>query len=67
MLPGDTTYVTVVDRDGNMISLIQSLATGMSGVVADKMGFVLQNRGLYFSLDPKQPTALHQGNESRIG
>ena len=40
MLPGDTTYVTVVDRDGNMISLIQSLATGMSGVVADKMGFV---------------------------
>ena len=58
MLPGDTTYVTVVDRDGNMISLIQSLATGMSGVVADKMGFVLQNRGLYFSLDPKQPTAL---------
>jgi gamma-glutamyltranspeptidase/glutathione hydrolase len=58
MLPGDTTYLTVVDRDGNITSLIQSLATGMSGVVADKMGFVLQNRGGYFSLDPKQPNAL---------
>jgi gamma-glutamyltranspeptidase/glutathione hydrolase len=58
MLPGDTTYLTVVDRDGNIISLIQSLATGMSGVVADAMGFVLQNRGSYFSLDPHQPNAL---------
>jgi len=58
MLPGDTTYLTVVDRDGNIVSLIQSLATGMSGVVVDKMGFVLQNRGGYFSLDPKQPNAL---------
>jgi len=57
-MPGDTTYPTVVDRDGNIISLIQSLATGMSGVVADKMGFVLQNRGVYFSLDPRQPNAL---------
>jgi gamma-glutamyltranspeptidase/glutathione hydrolase len=58
MLPGDTTYLTVVDRDGNIISLIQSLATGMSGAVADQMGFVLQNRGSYFSFDPKRPNAL---------
>lgn len=58
MLPGDTTYLSVVDRDGNIVSLIQSLATGMSGVVVDKMGFVLQNRGGYFSLDPHQPNAL---------
>jgi len=57
-IAGDTTYLTVVDRDGNIISLIQSLATGMSDVVADQMGFVLQNRGGYFSLDPRQPNAL---------
>jgi gamma-glutamyltranspeptidase/glutathione hydrolase len=59
-MPGDTTYLTVVDRDGNIISLIQSLATGESGIVADKMGFILQNRGGYFSLDPDQPNALAQ-------
>jgi gamma-glutamyltranspeptidase/glutathione hydrolase len=58
MAPGDTTSLAVVDREGNVISLIQSLATGMSGVVPDGTGFILQNRGLYFSLDDKQPNAL---------
>lgn len=57
-MSGDTTYLTVVDRDGNIISLIQSLANGMSGVVPDRMGFLLQNRGIYFSLDPNKPNAL---------
>jgi gamma-glutamyltranspeptidase/glutathione hydrolase len=55
----DTTYLTVVDRDGNMVSLIQSnyLAFG-SGLVPQDTGFVLQNRGALFSLDPTSPNAL---------
>jgi gamma-glutamyltranspeptidase/glutathione hydrolase len=56
---GDTTYLSVVDRDGNMVSLIQSnYSLFGSGVVADGTGFVLQNRGALFSLDPKSPNAL---------
>jgi gamma-glutamyltranspeptidase/glutathione hydrolase len=56
---GDTTYLTVVDRDGNMVSLIQSNFSAFgSGVVADGTGFALQNRGGLFSLDPKSPNAL---------
>jgi len=56
---GDTTYLTVVDRDGNMVSLIQSnfLEFG-SGLVPDGTGFALQNRGALFSLDPASPNAL---------
>jgi gamma-glutamyltranspeptidase/glutathione hydrolase len=56
---GDTMYLSVVDRDGNMVSLIQSNYSGFgSGVVADGTGFALQNRGGLFSLDPKSPNAL---------
>ena len=56
---GDTTYLSVVDRDGNMVSLIQSNYSSFgSGVVADGTGFVLQNRGGLFSLDPKSPNVL---------
>jgi gamma-glutamyltranspeptidase/glutathione hydrolase len=56
---GDTTYLTVVDRDGNMVSLIQSNYAGFgSAVVADGTGFALQNRGGLFSLDPKSPNVL---------
>lgn len=56
---GDTTYLTVVDRDGNMISLIQSNYSGFgSGLVADGTGFALQNRGGLFSLDSNSPNAL---------
>jgi gamma-glutamyltranspeptidase / glutathione hydrolase len=56
---GDTTYLTVVDREGNMVSLIQSnYAHFGSGVVAEGTGFALQNRGGLFSLDPKSPNAL---------
>jgi gamma-glutamyltranspeptidase/glutathione hydrolase len=58
--PGsETTYLTVVDRDGNMVSLIQSNYAGFgSGVVAPGTGFALQNRGGLFSLDPSSPNAL---------
>ena len=56
---GDTTYLTVVDSEGNMVSLIQSNYSGFgSGVVSEGAGFVLQNRGGLFSLDPASPNAL---------
>jgi gamma-glutamyltranspeptidase/glutathione hydrolase len=55
----DTTYLTVVDRDGNMVSLIQSNYDSFgSGIVAPDTGFVLHNRGALFSLDPASPNAL---------
>src|SRR5246127_3878130 len=55
----DTTYLTVVDRDGNMVSLIQSNYSQFgSGVVAAGTGFSLHNRGGLFTLDAKSPNAL---------
>jgi gamma-glutamyltranspeptidase / glutathione hydrolase len=55
----DTTYLAVVDKDGNIASLIQSNYSAFgSGVVVNKMGFALQNRGALFVLDPKHPNAL---------
>jgi len=56
---GDTTYLTVVDRDGNMVSLIQSNFSELgSRLVPDGTGFALQNRGALFSIDPSSPNAL---------
>jgi gamma-glutamyltranspeptidase/glutathione hydrolase len=56
---GDTTYLSVVDREGNMVSLIQSNYEGFgSGLVPEGAGFVLQDRGALFSLDPASPNAL---------
>ncbi len=50
---GDTTYLTVADRDGMMVSLIQSNYRGMgSGLVPDGLGFMLQDRGELFALEP---------------
>ena len=49
---GDTTYLTVADSDGMMVSMIQSNYRGMgSGLVADGLGFMFQNRGQMFSLE----------------
>jgi gamma-glutamyltranspeptidase/glutathione hydrolase len=58
----DTTYVTVADRDGMMVSLIQSNYRGMgSGLVPDRLGFMLQDRGELFALDPAHPNAYAPG------
>jgi gamma-glutamyltranspeptidase/glutathione hydrolase len=55
----DTTYLTVVDKDGNIVSLIQSNYEDFgSAVTVRGMGFVLQDRGGLFSLDPASPNAL---------
>ncbi|HEY1950482.1 MAG TPA: gamma-glutamyltransferase [Bryobacteraceae bacterium] len=59
---GDTTYLTVVDRDGNMVSWIQSVSHAFgSGVAVDGMGFILQNRGFGFTLEPNHPNVLAGG------
>jgi gamma-glutamyltranspeptidase/glutathione hydrolase len=55
---GDTIYLTVADKAGNMVSLIQSNFRGMgSGMIPTGLGFVLQNRGELFALDPKHYNA----------
>ncbi len=49
---GDTIYLTTADKEGNMVSLIQSNYRGMgSGMAPDGLGFVLQDRGEMFSLE----------------
>jgi gamma-glutamyltranspeptidase/glutathione hydrolase len=54
----DTTYLTTVDRDGNIVSLIQSNAGAFgTGLVAPGTGFVLQNRGTGFTLEPNRPNS----------
>jgi gamma-glutamyltranspeptidase / glutathione hydrolase len=55
----DTMYLAAVDRDGDIVSLIQSLYEAFgSGVVVDGYGFALQDRGAGFSLDPNSPDVL---------
>jgi len=55
----DTIYLSAVDREGNIVSLIQSLYQHFgSKVVVDDFGFALQNRGGLFDLDPQHPNAL---------
>ena len=61
-LGSDTTYFTVVDKDGNAVSFINSLFDAFgSGVVGGDTGIVFQNRGSAFSLDPKHPNAIAPG------
>jgi gamma-glutamyltranspeptidase len=64
-LAGDTIYVAAVDRDGNAVSLIQSLYGAFgSCLVAGRTGVVLQNRSAYFSVDTTHPNRLAAGNIS---
>ena len=49
---GNTVYLTTADKQGNMVSLIQSNYRGMgSGMTPGKLGFILQNRGELFALE----------------
>ncbi len=59
---GDTTYLSVADGDGNMVSLIQSNYAGFgSGYVVAKYGFGLQDRGALFNLKPGTANVLAPG------
>ncbi len=62
LLEGDTIYMTVADSDGMMVSLIQSNYRGMgTGLVADGLGFIFQDRGAQFSLIEGHPNAYAPG------
>ena len=58
----DTVYITVVDKDRNACSFINTLFAGFgSGLVAPKSGVVLHNRGCGFNLDPENPNRIEGG------
>jgi gamma-glutamyltranspeptidase / glutathione hydrolase len=59
---GDTTYFSVADKDGMMVSMIQSNFRGMgSGLVADGLGFMFQDRGQLFALEDGHPNLYAPG------
>jgi gamma-glutamyltranspeptidase/glutathione hydrolase len=59
---GDTVYLTTADAEGNMVSLIQSNYHGMgSGMTPPGLGFVLQNRGELFNLEPGHANSFEPG------
>ena len=52
----DTIYLSAIDRDGNIVSLIQSIYAGFgSGIVPEGTGFALHNRGALFTLEDGHP------------
>lgn len=62
---GDTVWMGVVDKDGNSVSLIQSIYHDFgSGIVAANTGVLLQNRGSFFSLDPNHVNHLEPRKRS---
>lgn len=62
LIRGDTTYLTVADQNGMMVSLIQSNYADLgSGLVPDGLGFMFNDRGALFSLDPQSPNVYAPG------
>ncbi len=56
---GDTIYLSAVDSDGNLVSLIQSIYQGFgSGIAVPGYGFHLHNRGGLFTIEESHPNAL---------
>ncbi len=63
---GHTTYLAVVDRDRNMVSITSSLLSGFgSGHVVDGAGFFLNNRMAYFGLEENDVNVLRPGKRVR--
>ena len=61
-LGGDTTYLCATDRDGNAISLIQSVFAAFgSRVIAGDTGVIMNNRLCSFGLDPSKANSLKPG------
>jgi gamma-glutamyltranspeptidase / glutathione hydrolase len=59
MTPADTTYLAVVDRDGNAVSLIESVFSAFGAAcIVPRTGLLLNNRLTGFSLEPRSPNAL---------
>src|SRR5882757_74667 len=59
---GDTIYLCTADDEGNMVSLIQSNYRGMgSGIVVPGLGFMFQDRGELFSMDPSHANVYAPG------
>jgi gamma-glutamyltranspeptidase len=62
---GDTCYFCAADRDGMVVSLIQSIYHDFgSAVIAGDTGIILQNRGAFFALDEKHPNHLRPGKRT---
>jgi gamma-glutamyltranspeptidase/glutathione hydrolase len=62
---GDTCYFCASDRDGMVVSLIQSIYHDFgSGMVGGDTGIILQNRGAFFSLDENHPNCLAPGKRT---